>query len=481
MTGDSINVATPSPNPLPQGERASLASPASLTTHHSPFTDLAFLLHATRLAERGLGRTWPNPSVGCVIVKDGAIIAAARTADGGRPHAETQALTMAGEAARGATAYVSLEPCAHHGKTPPCAQALIDAGIARVVIGCEDPDPRTSGKGAAMLQAAGVEVTSPSRGKVDALAAGGGLLPSQPQTPTRPSGDLPPRGGGKLRHDLNRGFFRRIEHGLPYVAIKLATSADYFMARGDGGGQWLTGEFARQHGHLLRAQFDCILTGIGTVLADDPLLTVRAPIAAHPALVRVVADRQLRVPLKSKLVKSANHVPLWLITTPEAVELNASHATELREAGVKMIAISTRAEAKPSPPAGEGWAASPETSWRRGARGRDDCAPNVESPSPSLSPKGRGTTECAKSLTPHTILTTLAAEGITRVLVEAGPTLSAAFLASGLVETLHHYRAPISLGNAGKSPIDALHTTLATAQRTDARALGEDVYEQYEL
>jgi riboflavin biosynthesis pyrimidine reductase len=184
----------------------------------------------------------------------------------------------------------------------------------------------------------------------------------------------------------------------------------------------------------------------------------------------VVCDSQLRLPLNSKLVRTANMQPLWLITTPEAVELNASHATELREAGVKMIAISTRAEAKPSPPAGEGW-----------ARGRDDCPPNVESPSPNLSPKGRRTTECAKSLTPHTILATLAAEGITRVLVEAGPTLSASFLHAGLVETLHHYRAPISLGNAGKSPIDALHSSLATAQRTDARALGDDIYERYEL
>ncbi len=241
-------------------------------------------------------------------------------------------------------------------------------------------------------------------------------------SPTSPPPNLPPEGGG-----TNRGFFRRIQHGLPYAAMKLATSQDYFMARGDGGGQWLTHEFARQHGHLLRSQFDCIVTGIGTVLADDPLLTVRPPIAPHPNLVRVVADRQLRLPLKSKLVKTANQFPLWVITSAEAVEHAASHATELREAGVKFLVV-------------------------------EDA-----------------------TLAPRTILTTLAAEGITRAFIEAGPMLSAAFLASGLVETLHHYRAPLTLGNAGKSPIDALHTTLADATRTDMRALGEDVYEQYEL
>ncbi len=356
--------------------------------------DTHFLLHATRLAERGLGRTWPNPSVGCILVKNNTIIGVGRTAEGGRPHAETEALKQAGDAARGATAYVSLEPCAHHGKTPPCAQALIDAGIARVVIGCEDTDPRVSGKGAAMLRAAGIDV----------------VIKPTPEA---------------IR--LNKGFFRRIEQNLPYVALKLATSADHFMARGDGGGQWLTGEFARQHGHLLRAQFDCIITGIGTVLADDPLLTVRAPIAPQPNLVRVVCDRHLRLPLKSKLVKTANQIPLWVITSTEAVELNASHATELREAGVKFLVVED------------------------------------------------GT------LAPHTILAALATESITRAFIESGPTLSAAFLASGLVETLHHYHAHLTLGNAGKSPIDGLNTTLAKATRTDARALGDDTYERYEL
>jgi len=358
-------------------------------------TDNHFLLHAARLAARGLGRTWPNPTVGCLIVNNNAIIATARTADGGRPHAETQALAIAGDGARGATAYVSLEPCAHHGQTPPCTQALIDAGIVRVVIGEVDPDPRVNGRGIAMLRAAGVEVT---------------LLTTH----------------HSLLTNINRGFFRRTEHNIPHVAMKLATSADHFMARNDGGGQWLTGEFARQHGHLLRSQFDCIVTGIGTVLADDPLLTVRPPVSPHPNLVRVVVDRQLRLPLTSRLVRIAHQFPLWLITTLEAVEQNASHATELREAGVKFLVV-------------------------------EDV-----------------------TLSPHTILTTVAARGITRAFIEAGPSLSTSFLASGLVVTLHHYRAPMALGNAGQSPMNALNTSIANAARTQTRTLGEDVYERYE-
>lgn len=354
--------------------------------------DHSFLLHAHRLAERGLGRTAPNPTVGCVIVKDNHILGAARTADGGRPHAETLALAQAGEHARGATAYVTLEPCAHHGKTPPCAEALIKAGIARVVLGCEDPDPRVSGKGIAMLEAAGIEVTQITNHE---------------------------------SRITNRGFFRRVQHGLPYVAMKLATSQDYFMARNDGGGQWLTGEFARAHGHRIRGSHDAILTGSGTVLADDPLLTVRPPNAPHPNLVRVVTDRTLRLPLTSKLVKTATQYPLWLITTPEGIEQAASHATDLRERGVKIMAL--------------------------------------------------------EIVTPESILRALAAEGLTRILIEAGPTLSASFLGEKQVDTLHWYRAPLTLGNAGAAGINALEGPLASATRTDARALGEDLYERYEL
>lgn len=356
------------------------------------YQDSHFLHHALRIAERGLGRTSPNPTVGCVLVKDGRILAVARTADGGRPHAETQALALAGNAARGATAYVTLEPCAHHGQTPPCAQALIDAGVARVVVGCVDPDSRVLGRGITMLQEAGVVV--------DVMS-----MPEAAQ--------------------LNTGFFRRVQHGLPYVSMKLATSSDSFMARNDGGGQWLTGEFARQHGHRIRAQHDAILTGIGTVLTDDPLLTVRAPIAPHPGLVRVVADRHLRLPLQSKLVKTAEQFPLWALTTPEGIEAAASHATELRERGVKVMAL--------------------------------------------------------EDMSPEAMARALAAEGITRLLIEAGPKVSAAFLTSGLVDCLHWYRASCTLGNTGAARINALEGPLTRAVRRDARVLGEDSYERYEL
>lgn len=356
-------------------------------------TDLQYLHHALRLATQGLGRTWPNPSVGCVLVKNNEIIAEARTADTGRPHAETQALAIAGNAAKGATAYVTLEPCSHHGKTPPCAQALIDAGIARVVYTTDDIDPRVSGKGAAMLQAAGIGVEKISMPEADAL---------------------------------NRGFFKRVQHNLPHVAMKLAASQDNFLAYGDGKRQPITGEFARAHGNQLRGQYDAILTGITTVLMDDPELTARASHEPNPFLVRVVADRQLRLPLTSKLVRSANTQPVWVITSAEAVELAASHATELREAGVTFLVIED------------------------------------------------------KELPPKSILQTLAAEGITRLLIEAGSQLSTAFLSENLVETLHLYRAPKLLGNAGKAGIPVLNTLLASAP-AETRNVGEDTYERYEL
>ncbi len=350
--------------------------------------DQQFLNYAIRLGLRGLGRTWPNPSVGCVLVKDGIIIATARTADGGRPHAETIALASAGDAARGATAYVSLEPCAHYGKTPPCAQALIDAGIARVVFGAIDPDSRVSSQGFTMLEAAGVTVEK--------------LL-------------LPAAAGS------HRGFFSRIQKNRPHVTMKLATSLDGQIADANGQSQWITAPRARAHGHLLRYQSDAILTGIGTVLADDPMLNVRLPGLAHPRLVRIVADRNLRLPLNSQIVCTAEQEPVWIITTPEGIEQQASHATELRERGVNMIAL--------------------------------------------------------EAISPASILTALAEAGITRLLVEAGPTLSTAFIADHRVDTLYWYRAPITLGGAGNPAIAALDCALKTAPRhrfTDAMTLGDD-------
>ncbi|MFM9889138.1 MAG: bifunctional diaminohydroxyphosphoribosylaminopyrimidine deaminase/5-amino-6-(5-phosphoribosylamino)uracil reductase RibD [Rickettsiales bacterium] len=361
-------------------------------------TDHRFLLHAQRMASRGLGRTWPNPSVGCVLVKNGVVIAVAHTADGGRPHAETQTLALAGDAARGATAYVTLEPCAHHGHTPPCAQALIDAGVTRVVFGYEDPDLRVNGRGAAMLKAAGVETTPPT-------------THHSPLT------------------SLYRGFFRRVRHGLPEVSLKIATSRDNHIADPAGVHRWLTGEQARAHGHMLRATHDAVVTGIGTVLADDPLYTVRLLGITRPNLIRVVVDRNLQLPLHCQLVRTAEQHPLWLLTTAEAVEHNASHATELRERGVVLQVVETLAD-------------------------------------------------------PRAILTLLAAQGLNRVLVEAGAALTAAFMGARCVDTLHWYRAPMRFGNTGQAAPIALDTALQAVQPLGLvhhQPLGSDMYERYEL
>lgn len=207
-------------------------------------SDAELMRVALSLATRGLGRTAPNPTVGCVLVApNGKILGQARTADAGRPHAETQALSQAGARAAGATAYVTLEPCAHHGHTGPCSQALIDAGIARVVIATLDPDPRTAGKGAAMLRDAGMDVRV-------------GVLESEAR-------------------QINAGFIKRVETGLPFLTLKLALSIDGKIALSNGESQWITGPEARARGHLLRAQSDFLLTGAKTVLKDEPRFTVR--------------------------------------------------------------------------------------------------------------------------------------------------------------------------------------------------------------
>jgi diaminohydroxyphosphoribosylaminopyrimidine deaminase/5-amino-6-(5-phosphoribosylamino)uracil reductase len=213
----------------------------------------------------------------------GEVVGRGWTQPGGRPHAETEALLRAGKAAHGATAYVSLEPCAHVGQTPPCAEALIEAGVRRVVIATEDPDPRVSGRGIARLQGAGVEV-SVGVGAADAM-------------------------------ELNAGFFMRITQGRPLVSLKVATSLDGRIATQAGDSKWITGEAARRRAHLLRACHDAILIGTGTVLADDSELTCRLPGLADRSPVRVVLDGRLRLPATAKLLATARTVPTWLLTT----------------------------------------------------------------------------------------------------------------------------------------------------------------------
>lgn len=235
---------------------------------------------ALRLAEHGIGRTAPNPSVGCIIVKDGKVLAASYTADGGRPHAETIALEKAGSAAKGATVYVTLEPCSHTGKTGPCVKALIDAGVKRVVVACGDPDPRVSGRGIHMLKDAGIEVVV-------------GVCEKEARA-------------------MNAGFFMKVRHGRPLVTLKVATTKDDKIAPLNAKGQRIiTGEMARAHSHIMRSMHDAVLVGIGTVLNDDPLLTTRLQGLEH-TITRVVLDSHLRTPLDSKLVQSVGDAPLWV-------------------------------------------------------------------------------------------------------------------------------------------------------------------------
>jgi diaminohydroxyphosphoribosylaminopyrimidine deaminase/5-amino-6-(5-phosphoribosylamino)uracil reductase len=265
------------------------------------------MAHALRLAARGLGSTWPNPAVGCVLVKDGLVVGRGWTQPGGRPHAEVRALAQAGNAAQGATAYVTLEPCAHHGQTPPCAEALITARVARVVTALTDPDPRVSGKGHAMLRAAGITVTE-------------GVLTADA---TR----------------LNAGFLKRITRGLPLITLKLAATLDGRIATGTGESRWITGPAARRKVHALRMSHDAVLVGSGTALADDPDLTVRDMGALHQP-VRIVLDRALKHSPDSRLGRSARAHPVWLVHGPSATaaardrwSAGGAILTEVREAG----------------------------------------------------------------------------------------------------------------------------------------------------
>lgn len=263
-------------------------------------SDAAFMGAALSLAARNLGDTWPNPSVGCVIVKDGVVVGRGWTQGGGRPHAEAEALKRAGAAARGATAYVTLEPCSHHGQTGPCADALIAAGIARVVSATIDPDPRVSGQGLRKLAAAGIHVVS----------------------------DF-----GKAAADrVNAGFFLLTLFQRPLFALKCATSLDGRIALSNGDSKWITGPEARAAVQALRARYDAILIGSGTALADDPELTCRVEGYSGRPKVRIVLDRRLRLPLTSKLVKTAKTIPTWVITTEVGPK-----AEQLTDAGVEVI------------------------------------------------------------------------------------------------------------------------------------------------
>ncbi|QDC11644.1 bifunctional diaminohydroxyphosphoribosylaminopyrimidine deaminase/5-amino-6-(5-phosphoribosylamino)uracil reductase RibD [Oceanicola sp. D3] len=271
------------------------------------------MARALSLGARGLGQVWPNPAVGCVIVKDQRVVGRGWTQPGGRPHAEVMALRQAGAAARGATAYVTLEPCAHHGKTPPCSEALIEAGVARVVAALQDPDPRTAGQGMDRLREAGIRCET----NVMAQAA----------------------------QRAHTGFFSRVQHGRPQLTLKLASSFDGRIATASGESKWITGPAARHAVQGLRASHDAVLVGAGTARADDPALTLRGYGERRPP-VRVVVSRRLDVPTDGQLARTAHEQPLWLCHGADAPEARKAEWAAL---GAELIEVPPGADRHPDP------------------------------------------------------------------------------------------------------------------------------------
>ncbi|HEX6959690.1 MAG TPA: bifunctional diaminohydroxyphosphoribosylaminopyrimidine deaminase/5-amino-6-(5-phosphoribosylamino)uracil reductase RibD [Ferrovibrio sp.] len=266
--------------------------------------DERFMRIALGLAARGLGSTWPNPAVGCVVVKEDRIVGRGWTQIGGRPHAETEALRQAGPLARGATAYVTLEPCSHHGRTPPCAEALAAAGIARCVVALEDPDPRVSGRGMALLREAGIAV---EEGCLDFAAA-----------------------------ELNAGFLTNRQLGRPAVTLKLAVSLDGRIGTHGGDSKWITNPLSRMRAHLLRAQTDAVMVGSNTAMQDDPELTCRLPGLPKRPPVRVVMDGRLRLNLTARVVATARNIPTWVITRED---VDSRRRQAFLDCGVDVIAV----------------------------------------------------------------------------------------------------------------------------------------------
>ena len=271
--------------------------------------DRHFMMIAIGLARRGHGNVSPNPSVGCVIVNDGAIVGRGWTQPGGRPHAETEAIGRAGRATQNATAYVTLEPCAHYGETPPCAQAIIDAGITRVVIGTGDPDPRVAGGGISMLRCAGIQV-------IENICC-------------------------DSARDAALGFLIRLEKSRPMVTVKLATTLDGRIATANGDSRWITGSLSRALGHGLRARNDAILVGSRTALLDDPSLTCRLPGLEGASPIRVVVDARLILPLTHKLVSTATETPTWILTRADG---DAGRRQAYKDAGVRLIDVALNSD-----------------------------------------------------------------------------------------------------------------------------------------
>jgi diaminohydroxyphosphoribosylaminopyrimidine deaminase/5-amino-6-(5-phosphoribosylamino)uracil reductase len=358
--------------------------------------DRRLMAAAIRLERRHLGLTGTNPSVATLIVRDDGegpvVVGSGVTAIGGRPHAEPQALKEAGALAAGATAYVTLEPCAHHGRTPPCAEALVAAGVVRVVGAASDPDERVSGKGYAILRKAGIEVAA-------------GVLAEEAA-------------------DVMAGYLMRASRKRPEVTVKLAVSRDGYIGRAGEGQVAITGEISRRQVHLMRAETDAILIGIGTALADDPELTCRLPGMEARSPVRIVMDAKARLPLKSKMVKEAREVPVWLAA---AADSDRDRRSALEGAGVQFLATE----------AANGGFALPE------------------------------------------LLEDLAARGVSTLMVEGGAGTARHFLDEGLVDRIALFVGPGEIGAGGiASPIAPDRVPEGFRLAREAR-YGDDSYSEW--
>lgn len=354
-------------------------------------SDRAYMARALQLAEKGLFTTHPNPRVGCVVVNDGEIVGEGWHQKAGGPHAEIHALQNAGDGARGATAYVTLEPCSHHGKTPPCADALIDAAVARVVVAMEDPNPQVAGSGVTKLQDAGIEVSV-------------GILESEARA-------------------LNPGFIMRMSKGRPLVRCKMAMSLDGRTAMASGESQWITGADAREDGQRLRARSSAIMTGVGTVLADDPQMTVRldglAEEEVHTPL-RIVLDPHLSTPISAKILQG--DAPTLIVTAVNEPGIQQ----QFEEAGIEVISV-------------------------------PGCNETIDLPA---------------------LMQILVEREINEIHLEAGATLSGAMLHEGLVDELNIYMAAKLMGSGARALFNTpgleLLADAVDLDITDIRSVGSD-------
>ena len=370
-------------------------APDGAPRNDSESNDARYMQLALTLGRRGLGQVWPNPAVGAVIVKDGVILARGWTQHGGRPHAEVEALRRAKKSAQGATMYVTLEPCSHQGKTPPCADAVIKAGIARVVSAMEDPNPEVAGRGHEKLRAKGIAVDI-------------GLFADEARR-------------------VHAGHIAKVTLGRPHVLLKMAISADGKVGLAGRKPVALSGEQARARVFQLRAQADAILVGIGTVLSDNPQLTCRLPGMEARSPVRVVLDAKLRTPLATSVIATVRDTPTWVFASRAA---SAMAEEILRDKGCKVFRVDDE-------------------------NGKLDLAG---------------------------VLETLAGEGITRLLVEGGPTVAASFVAGDLVDEAALVYSEKLVGEGGIAPLEGMTLDALTSRlhASGSERLGPDTLEHYE-